>query len=269
MSETTKATEPSHLLKDIAAMLGGEVRGDGETAILNAADIREAQAGDLVFAESAKFLQAALRSAASAVLTRPDLTAVEAAISKPLIVVENPRVAFAQLLKFLSQPWDIHSGVDASAVIAHDVKMGMGTRIGPHVSVEAGAQIGSHVTLMAGTRIGRGCVIGDDTVLYPNVVLYPDVRVGKRCLLHSGCVLGADGFGYAQVGHGLLKVPHLGRVEVGDDVEIGANTCIDRAKTGVTVIGSGTKLDNLIHIAHNVQIGMSSLIIAQTGIAAA
>ena len=248
-------------------MLGGEVRGDGETAILNAADIREAQAGDLVFAESAKFLQAALRSAASAVLTRPDLTAVEAAISKPLIVVENPRVAFAQLLKFLSQPWDIHSGVDASAVIAHDVKMGMGTRIGPHVSVEAGAQIGSHVTLMAGTRIGRGCVIGDDTVLYPNVVLYPDVRVGKRCLLHSGCVLGADGFGYAQVGHGLLKVPHLGRVEVGDDVEIGANTCIDRAKTGVTVIGSGTKLDNLIHIAHNVQIGMSSLIIAQTGVA--
>ncbi len=267
MQESEQAKEAKRSLNEIAAMLGGSVLGDGETPITNAADIREAQVGDIVFAESAKFLQAALRSPASAILTRPDLAEAETNISKPLILADNPRTAFVQLLQTLAQPWEITSGIDSSAIIAHDVTMGIETRIGPHVSVESGALIGSRVTLMAGVRVGRNCVIGDDSVLYPNVVLYPGVQVGKRCLLHAGCVLGADGFGYVQVGHGLMKVPHLGRVELGDDVEVGANTCIDRAKTGVTVIGSGTKLDNLVHIAHNVQIGISSLIIAQTGVA--
>ena len=267
MQENEQAVVQNWSLKDIAAMLDGSLTGDGETVITNAADIREAQAGEIVFAESAKFLQAALRSSAYAVLTRPDLAEAEANPSKPLILVANPRAAFVQLLQRLAQSWEISSGVDASAVIAHNVKMGLDACIGPHVSIESGAVLGRGVTLMAGARVGKDCVIGDDTVLYPNVVLYPGVRIGSRCLLHAGCVLGADGFGYVQVGYGLMKVPHLGLVEVGDDVEIGANTCIDRAKTGVTVIGSGTKLDNLVHIAHNVQVGMSSLIIAQTGVA--
>lgn len=267
MQENGQVREQKRSLEDIAVMLGGSVVGDSDTLITNAADIREAQAGDIVFAESGKFLQAALRSSASAVLTRSELAEAGTSSAKPLILVANPRTAFVQLLQALAQPWEIAFGVHASALIAHDVKLGLETRIGPHVSVEAGAIIGDRVMLMAGVRVGKNCIIGDDSVLYPNVVLYPSVRVGRRCLLHAGCVLGADGFGYAQVGHGLLKVPHLGRVELGDDVEVGANTCIDRAKTGVTVIGSGTKLDNLVHIAHNVQVGMSSLIIAQTGIA--
>ena len=120
---------------------------------------------------------------------------------------------------------------------------------------------------MAGTKIGADCIIGDGTTLYPNVTLYPRVKIGRGCLLHAGCVLGADGFGYVPAENGLRKVPHLGTVEVGDGVEIGANTCIDRAKTGATVIGSGTKIDNLVHIAHNVRIGYSSLLIAQAGVA--
>jgi UDP-3-O-[3-hydroxymyristoyl] glucosamine N-acyltransferase len=116
-------------------------------------------------------------------------------------------------------------------------------------------------------RVGAGCSVGADSILYPNVVLYPGVIVGRRCILHAGAVVGADGFGYVPVGAGVRKIPHLGSVEIGDDVEIGSNTCIDRAKTGVTVIGAGTKIDNLVHIGHNVRVGRSCLIVAQVGVA--
>ncbi len=253
-------------LSAIATLLDGAVSGDEQTVIHGLADIETADAGDIVFAESQRYLEAAQRSRAAAILVAPALADVSAP-TKPIIVVDNPRNAFVQLLEAIGGKPTRHPGVHVNAEIGTGTSLGGDVSIASHVTVGADVVIGNRVTLMAGVHVGDRCVIGDDTTLHPNVVLYADVRIGRGCILHAGCVLGADGFGYVPVGRGLRKVPHLGRVEVGDEVEIGANTCIDRAKTGVTTIGAGTKIDNLVHIAHNVSIGQSCLIIAQVGIA--
>jgi UDP-3-O-[3-hydroxymyristoyl] glucosamine N-acyltransferase len=252
--------------QEIAQLLVGTVIGDAETRITGLADIETADTGDIVFAETPRYMQAALRSRASVILVSPALVVVSVP-SKPLIVVESPRTGFVRLLEALGKTPAVQPGVHATAVIGEETHLGEGVSIASHVTIGSGVVIGDRVTLMAGVRVGDHCVVGNDTTLYPNVVLYADVQIGRGCILHAGCVLGADGFGYVPVGRGLRKVPHIGRVEVGDEVEIGANACIDRAKTGVTTVGSGTKIDNLVHIAHNVHIGQSCLIIAQTGIA--
>jgi UDP-3-O-[3-hydroxymyristoyl] glucosamine N-acyltransferase len=145
--------------------------------------------------------------------------------------------------------------------------MAVGVSVGAHAVIGDGVVLSTAVTVGSGCSIGAGVSIGERSVLHPNVTLYPHVIIGARCILHAGVVIGADGFGYVPVGVELMRVPHLGSVRIEDDVEVGANTCVDRAKTGETVIGKGTKLDNLIHVAHNVHIGRSCLIIAQVGIA--
>lgn len=254
-------------LAQVARLVEGQVIGATETALSGVASIEEAEAGDLVFAESSRFLAAALRSRATAVLTASELTAEIGAAEKPLVLVANPRLAFVRVLEAFAPRATAPIGIHPTAQIGPDCRMGEEVSIGPNVVLGAGVTLGDRVVLGAGVSIGDGCTLGDDTILYPNVVLYRRVTVGKRCLLHAGCILGADGFGYIPVGPTLRKVPQLGVVEIGDDVEIGANTCVDRAKTGATVIGSGTKLDNLVHIAHNVRVGQSCLIIAQVGIA--
>lgn len=252
-------------LEEIAAIVGGTLQGEPDILITGAASVEEAEPGDIVFAESERFRDKALQSPASAVLISTAL-APEVA-SKPLICVENARLSFVQLLEAFAFPLSASPGIHSTAQIADDVTIGEACSIGAHVTVETGVVLGSHVVVMTGARIGANCRIGDDTILYPNVVLYPGISVGRRCLLHAGCVIGSDGYGYVQVGRALKKIPHLGTVEIGNEVEIGANTCIDRAKTGATVIGSGTKIDNLVHIAHNCRIGQYCLIIAQVGIA--
>jgi UDP-3-O-[3-hydroxymyristoyl] glucosamine N-acyltransferase len=236
-----------------------------ETIITGAASVEEAGPGDLVFAESPRFLASALRSHASAVLTSSQLA--EPSAAKPLVLVSDPRLAFVQVLEMFAPPLSAPPGIDPTAKIGAGTVVGAEVRIGAYVTIGEGVTLGDRVALMAGTRVGNGCVIGEDTLLYPNVVFYPYVRVGKRCIFHSGSIIGADGFGYVPVGYALKKVPQLGVVEIGDEVEVGANSCIDRAKTGATVIGSGTKIDNLVHVAHNVRIGQSCLLIAQVGIA--
>ena len=253
-------------LKKIASLVGGALTGDGEVEITGVASIEEAETGELVFAENAKYLSVALRSRASAILAPADTPEAEAA-STPLLLVESPRAAFVQVLEAFVQPLDAPPGIHPSAQIGRNVHLGAGAHIGPNVSIGEGVTLGERVILFANVCIGAGCVIGAETILHPNVTLYPRVTVGRRCILHAGSVLGADGFGYIPVGRSLRKVPQLGTVEIGDDVEIGANTCIDRAKTGTTVIGSGTKIDNLVHIGHNVRVGQSCLIIAQAGVA--
>jgi UDP-3-O-[3-hydroxymyristoyl] glucosamine N-acyltransferase len=253
-------------VQDLATLLDGAIIGDGQVLITGLADIETASEGDIVFAENPRYLQAALRSRAAAALVAPGLAEGQTP-TRSLIVVENPRHSFVLLLEALSARSPVGQGIHETAIIGEGATLGHEISIAAHVTVGAGAVIGDRVTLMSGVRVGDGCVIGDDTTLYPNVVLYAGVKIGKGCILHAGCVLGADGFGYVPVGRALRKVPHIGRVEVGDMVEIGANACIDRAKTGVTTIGAGTKIDNLVHIAHNVQIGQSCLIIAQAGIA--
>ncbi len=220
--------------------------------------------GDLVFAETLKYLELAIKSRAAAVLTRPE---VAMSAAKPLILVADARIAFLKMLEAFAPTRDHVAGIHASAVIGDNVTIGEGVHIGAHCTIGRAAVVGDGVDIMEGVRIGAGCRVGDETIIYPNVVLYPCVTVGKRCIIHAGVVIGADGFGYAQVGNVLTKIPHIGTVRIEDDVEIGANTCIDRAKTAATVIGAGTKIDNLVHIAHNVRIGRCCLLVSQVGIA--
>jgi len=252
-------------LAEIASKIGGVVIGDPSTPITGVASIDEATEGDLVFAESARFLEAALRSRAAAVLLAESMPLPQTGMA--LVQVADPRRAFVQALELLAPPEEVVPGIDATAQIGERVRLGSAVRIEAYVTIGADVEIGDGVVLMSGVRIGAGCAVGAGTVLHPNVVLYPHVTLGQRCILHSGCVLGSDGFGYVQVGASLRKVPHLGGVQVGNDVEIGANSCIDRAKTGATVIGDGVKIDNLVHIAHNVRIGPSCILVSQVGIA--
>jgi UDP-3-O-[3-hydroxymyristoyl] glucosamine N-acyltransferase len=248
-------------------MTGGTLLGDPETLILGVASVEDAQEGDLVFAESPKFYAAALRSKASAALVSASLLEEGATPPKPVIAVENARHAFVSVLEALTPPLEFALGVHPSAQIAPDAVLGAGVRIGANVVVEPGARIADRVTLFPGVYVGRNAEIGADAILHPNVTIYHEVQIGARCILHAGCVIGADGFGYVPVGYGLRKVPQLGTVEIGDDVEMGACSCVDRSKTGVTRIGSGTKFDNFVHIAHNCTIGRSCAFAAQTAIA--
>ena len=254
----------SKTVQAIALLVNGSVIGSSDVEITGVAGVDDAEAGDLVFAESPKFLEVALRCKASIILVKREIV-VET--DKTLIVVENPRTAFVQVLETFESPTSALPGVDAKANIGADAVLGSGASIAHNVTVGRGSEIGDGAILMSGVYIGEGCKIGAGSVLFPNVVVYPGCSIGRNCRLHAGCVIGADGFGYVPVGYQLKKIPHLGTVVIGDEVEIGANTCIDRAKTGKTVIGSGTKIDNLVHVAHNVQIGMSCLLIAQAGIA--
>jgi len=254
-------------LSEIAALVGGTIQGEREGTITGVASVEEAEPGDLVFAESARFLAAALSSRATAILTTPETAAAFPDLARPLLLVADPRAAFVRVLEAFAPSMNAAPGIHPSAHIGTDVRLGAEIHIGADVTVGDDVILGDRVHLLPGTRIGDGCEIGDETILFPNVVLYPRVRIGKRCRLHAGCVIGADGFGYIPVGMALKKVPHLGTVEIGDDVEMGANCCVDRAKTGATVVGPGTKLDNLVHVGHNARVGASCLLIAQVGIA--
>jgi len=248
----------------IAALVGGNISGDANTMVTGVSGIDTAESGDIVFAESDRYLETAVKSNAVAIMCRPDQSHTT---TKPLIHVNEPRLAFLKLLSAFSPAVKPEPGIDPTAVVAAGALFGEGVYVGPLVSIGEHVKIGDRVCIQAGVHIGDSCVIDDDTILYPNVVLYPSVTVGKRCYIHAGAVLGADGFGYAPVGNMLQKVPHIGSVRVEDDVEIGANCCIDRAKTEETVIGAGTKMDNLVHIAHNVKIGKCCVIVSQVGIA--
>ena len=252
-------------LQQIAEVVGGNVVGDAATRIFGVASIDEAVDGDLVFAESDRFVAAALRSPAAAVLTSAKVASASA--DKPFIIVDDPRRAFVQFLQAIAPKLAAPAGIDPSAKVAATVRLGADVRIGAYVTVGEDVTLGNRVILFPGVHVGDGCAIGDDTVLFPNVVLYPHVRIGSQCLLNAGCAIGGDGFGYILIGQSLQKIPHLGTVEIGDRVEMGANCCVDRAKTGVTVVGPGTKMDNFVHIAHNVKVGYSCILAAQTGIA--
>lgn len=250
-------------LRAIAQHVCGVVDGDEQTPITGVSSIEDAEEGDLVFAENARFLAQANRSRASAIMA----AATSARSAKPLVRVENPRLAFSQVLGLFSAAAPAPVGVHALALVADDARIGADASIGPFAVIGAGATIGDRATIGAGCFVGEGCAVGEETLLHPNVTLLGACRLGSRVIVHSGAVVGADGFGYVRVGDRSEKVPHVGTVVVGDDVEIGANTTIDRAKTGVTSIGERTKIDNLVHIAHNVQIGADCIVVAQVGVA--
>jgi UDP-3-O-[3-hydroxymyristoyl] glucosamine N-acyltransferase len=248
---------------EIAQLLNGEVIGDGTVTLRNFAPADCAQPGDLTFAENAEFVAKAELSAASAVLVGKDV----ASSKKVLIRVANPRAAFARVLPLFFPETVFKPGIHPSAVIAAGAKIDPSAHIGPHCVIGECAAIGARVVLQGGNHIGADSVLGEDTNLFPHATLYPRTQVGARVRIHAGAVIGADGFGYVFDAGAHRKVPQVGNVIIGDDVEIGANTTIDRGALGSTTIGKGSKIDNLVQIAHNVVIGEHSILVSQTGIA--
>ena len=251
-------------LGDLAALVGGEVRGDPHRRVHGVASLEAAGPGDLSFLTNARYRAAVETTRAGVLLVGPD----DVLAGRDLLVAREPYVAFAKILSHLHPEVHPEPGISADARVATSARLGPSVTIGPFAVVESGAVLGERAAVGAGSYVGRDAVVGAGTVLHPRVVLYAETVVGERCTLHAGCVLGGDGFGFATSGSGVHhKIPQRGRVVVEDDVEIGANTTIDRGTLGETRIGRGTKIDNLVMIGHGVDIGEGSLLVAQTGVA--
>jgi UDP-3-O-[3-hydroxymyristoyl] glucosamine N-acyltransferase len=251
-------------LAELAAELGGEVVGDGAVVIRGVAGIREALPGDLTFLANTRYESHLAETRASAVIC--DRQPRECAI--PLLQVDNPYLAFQQAVcVFRPDLYRPAPGVHPTAVIAPDATLGEGVSIGPYCVVEPGARLGAGVVMMAGGYVGGRAEVGEASFLYPRVVVREECVIGARCILHAGVVIGADGFGFAFDAGRYHKIPQVGNVVIGDDVEIGANSCVDRATTDSTRIGEGTKVDNLVQIGHNVIIGRNCIVVAQAGVA--
>lgn len=248
-------------IAEIARHLDGEVTGDSSIVLQGFAPADRAQPGDLTFAENEVFFARAEQSAASAIIVDTPVTS-----QKPLIRVPSARIAFAKVLPLFFPEPSFAPGVHATAVVAPTAKVDATAHIGPQCVVSEGAVIGPRSVLLGQVFVGPQCVIGADAVLFPQVTLYPRTELGDRVRIHAGTVIGSDGFGYVQDGGVHRKVPQIGNVIIRDDVEIGANVTVDRGALGPTVIGKGTKIDNLVQIAHNVNIGEHCIVVAQVGI---
>ncbi|HZC34640.1 MAG TPA: UDP-3-O-(3-hydroxymyristoyl)glucosamine N-acyltransferase [Chthoniobacterales bacterium] len=247
----------------IADQLQGEVIGDSSVLLTGFAAANSAKAGDLTVAEKKAYFVAAEQSAATAILVSDEFEPSK----KVLIRVPNARIAMAKVLPLFFPPEKHASGIHPSAVLDSTAQIDPSAYIGPHCAIGAGVKIGARTLLFGGNYIGRDSQVGDDCRLYPNVVVYANSQIGHRVAIHAGSVIGSDGYGYVlDEGHH-RKMLQVGNVVIHDDVEIGANVAIDRATLGSTVIGQGTKIDNLIQIAHNVVIGRHCIIMGQAGIA--
>ena len=248
---------------EIAKLLAGEVLGDTNAVLTGFAAADQAQAGNLTFADTAEYFAAAENSAAAAIIASPNATSAR----KIVIRVANPRLAFAKALAaFFPEP-KFAAGIHPSSVLAASAQVDPTAHIGPHCTIGERVKIGARTVLQAGNFIGDDSVVGDETNLFPNVTVYPRTQIGRRVRIHAGAVIGSDGFGYVFDSGIHRKVPQIGKVVIGDDVEIGSNTSVDRGALGSTVIGQGTKIDNLVQIGHNVEIGEHSILCAQVGIA--
>ena len=257
------AGQKSLSLKEIAELVGGEITGDAALVITGVAGIKEAEKGDITFLSSAKYLPFLSSTRASAVITAKDI----AAGGKSLVRTLNPSFAFTQVTSFFHSPISGQSaGIHPTAVIEEGAHLGADVSVGPHAVICARASIGEGTVIGANTFIGADCVLGRSTLIYPNVTVREKVRIGDNVIIHSGTCIGSDGFGYETVDGIHHKIPQIGSVLIEDDVEIGANVCIDRGRFQNTWIKKGVKIDNLVQIAHNVVIGEHSLIVSQVGI---
>jgi UDP-3-O-[3-hydroxymyristoyl] glucosamine N-acyltransferase len=249
-------------LKELAQWVGGTVVGDGEIEISGVGAIEEARAGEITFIANPKVLPKLSKTDASAVIVSKEVTQAE----KPLLCVTDPYLAFAKILTLFSHRPYQRKGIDSRAWISSTATLGKDLTLSPFVYIGDSCSIGDRVTLFPGVYVGEDSSIGEDSVLHPHVSIYSGTVIGKRVILHSGVVIGSDGFGYVKEGRKNVKIPQVGKVEIEDDVEIGANTTIDRAALGKTIIRRGVKIDNLVQVAHNVTIGEDSIIVAQVGI---
>ncbi|MBP1764353.1 MAG: UDP-3-O-(3-hydroxymyristoyl) glucosamine N-acyltransferase [Firmicutes bacterium] len=248
-------------LFEIAELIGGSVLGNGELEITGVTNIEEAGTGQITFAVAPHLAKAAESSAGAVIIPE-----TETQFTKPAIRVANPRIAFAHLLEIFAPRPAVKREIHPTAVIGENVRMGENTAIMAYVVIEDGAVIGDNVVIYPHVFIGADTVIGADTLIYPNVTVREGCRIGERVLLNSGAVIGGDGFGFVTIEGRHRKVPQVGNVVLEDDVEVGCNTAIDRATTGSTIVRRGTKIDNLVHIAHNDVIGENCFFVAQTGI---
>ena len=248
-------------LKELAELLNGQLAGDGLTKISGLSNITMARAGDLIFAVP-PHLDAAKSSKASAVLIPLDTQD----FPKPAIKISDPRAAFAKLLELFTPKIKIPVGISPKAHIGNGAKISEGATIMPFAVVDDGAEIQSGAIIYPHVYIGQHASIGENTIIYSSATVREFCKIGKRCVIHSSAVIGSDGFGFTTKDGVHTKVPQVGNVVIEDDVEIGAHVGIDRATMGSTIIGHGTKIDNLVHIAHNCKIGANCLIVAQTGI---
>ena len=248
-------------VKEIAKLVSGEIAGDGSLKIKGIATLDEAEEGDLSFYLDQRYEKNVHRTKAS-VLVVPHGKKVP---GKTLISVKNPREAFAKVLKLFEPKRIKPHGIHETFISGKEVQIGKDVNIGPFVTLGNNVVLGNDVTIYHGAYIGDETEIGDETIVHPNVTIYERVKIGKRVIIHSGAVIGGDGFGFVQSGGGNIKISQIGTVIIEDNVEIYPNTCIARGTLGATIIRSGTKIDNLAHIAHNVDIGENCLITALAG----
>ena len=249
-------------VRELAQCLGGEAEGELDRRLRGVGPLESAGPSEISFLESERNAQQALASQAGCLLAPPGL----ALPGKTVIRVRNPRSAMARAVELFYPRPARRPGIHPTAVIGDDVAIGADVEIGPYVVIGDRVEIGARSSIGAGCVLGDQAVLGEDCVLYPRVTLYPSTRLGVHVILHSGCVVGSDGFGYVFENSRYSKFPQAGTVEIADDVEVGANTTIDRGALGPTRIGRGTKIDNLVQVAHNVRIGENCVIAAQTGI---
>ncbi|MCM1369090.1 MAG: UDP-3-O-(3-hydroxymyristoyl)glucosamine N-acyltransferase [Candidatus Amulumruptor caecigallinarius] len=252
----------------IASMCNGAVEGDGNVEITGFAKIEEAKSGDISFIANPKYAHFLESTHASALLVSEDLPASGRADGPVLIRVKDPYVALASLMTAFEQAKPEKIGIEQPCYISEDVKVPEDCYIGAFAYIGKGAKLGKGVKIYPQAFIGDGVEVGDNTIIYAGAKIYAGCKIGERCVLHAGCVIGADGFGFAPKPDGSYeKIPQIGIVVIENDVEIGANTTIDRATFGCTRVGEGTKLDNLIQIGHNVELGKANVFAAQTGVA--
>jgi UDP-3-O-[3-hydroxymyristoyl] glucosamine N-acyltransferase len=254
------------LVEEIANAIQARLLGNGTTEIRGLASVESAGPSHLVFVEDAARLEQALGAPVGAIIAAE--FAANAKTSKPILIVGDPRLAFARAARLLHHRRRQHPGVHSTAEVHHSARLGKGVSVGPHAVLGEDCVIGEHTRIGPGSCIGNGVVIGEECFIDNNVSIYAGTRIGKRAAIHAGVVLGSDGFGYVRdkATGKYEQFPQIGTLEIGDDVEVGANATIDRGALDSTVIGSGTKIDNLVHIGHNVKVGENVVIAALTGV---
>lgn len=250
--------------QELAELVGGRLVGDKETRIERIAELDRASTGEIAYVENEKFLSVAGESKAGCLIV--PLGDGGKFPERTLIEVTNPKLAFALIGAALNPAVRRDPEIHSTAVVAESADVALTAYIGPHVQIGENAHVGAYTRIEAGVVVGANVSIGDHCVLHPNVVLYDGVTIGNRVILHAAVCIGADGFGYVRHDHGYQKFPQIGTVVIEDEVELGAHTCVDRAALGRTRIGRGTKLDNMVHVGHNCDIGERVIIAAQTGI---
>ncbi len=252
----------THTLGELAAILGGELQGPPELPIEGIAPIDQATPREITFITQPRYARLADQSRAAAFIVSKE----HAGLARPLIIVSHPYLAYARVAALFAPPRQRWPGISDLAYLGPEVTLGQEVSIAPLVFIGAGAHLEDRVTIMPGCVIDAGVRIGADTLVHPNVTILERCTVGKRCIIHSGTVIGSDGFGFVPSETGQVKIPQLGTVVIEDDVEIGANCTIDRGALGATRVGRGVKMDNLVQVAHNVQVGEDSLLVAQVGV---